>query len=218
MPPEAGKTLLVQFAKAPVPGEVKSRMIPHLTPDEAMALYCDLVRWTSRNLVNARLGPVQLAVAGDTSDALFDGCRLLGVAGVVQQSGEGLGERMYRALRAGLETYEAVVLVGSDCPGLDRAYLAEAVASLARVQVVLGPAFDGGYVLIGATKITPEIFRGIDWGSSSVFRQTTGRLAEAGIDWAALPKQRDVDRPEDLPHWEAMRGRGVPLFPLPGPA
>ena len=208
-------TLLVQFAKSPVRGQVKSRMIPHLTADEALALHCDLVRWTTRNLVNAQLGPVHVAVAGDTSHSLFETCRALGAAGVTQQSGNGLGERMYRALRAGLARFDAVVLVGSDCPGLDRAYLAEAVASLARVKVVLGPAVDGGYVLIGATEITPEIFREVNWGSSSVFQQTTGRLSEMGIKWAELSMQRDVDQPEDLPHWEAIRERGVPLLPLP---
>ena len=98
--------------------------------------------------------------------------------------------------------------MGSDCPGLDRAYLADAVAALGRVQVVLGPAADGGYVLIGASEITPDVFRNIEWGTASVYRQTTERLEGQGLSWAALPVRRDIDRPADLPHWEAIRERG----------
>jgi rSAM/selenodomain-associated transferase 1 len=209
MPPERAQTLLIQFAKSPAAGKVKTRMIPHLTPQQALHLHCDLVCWTTRCLVGAQLGPVQLAVAGDPLHPLFTTCRALGACGVIPQSGEGLGERMYLALRAGLETFDTVVLVGSDCPGLDRAYLADAVAALARVKVVLGPAADGGYVLIGASEITPDVFRDIEWGTASVYPRTTERLERQGLSWAALPVRRDVDRPADLPHWEALRVRGA---------
>ena len=205
MPPDGGAPLLIQFARSPVLGAVKSRMMPHLSPEDALALHCELVRWTSRNLVRSRLGPVQLAVAGDKSHALFETCRSLGVSEIVSQSGDGLGERMYSALRAGLEHHDAVVLVGSDCPGLDRAYLAGAVRSLKRAEIVLGPASDGGYVLIGARKISPEVFSDIDWGTASVYRQTVERLDGAGIAWHALPINRDIDRPEDLAYWEAIK-------------
>ena len=205
MPPDGGAPLLIQFARSPVLGAVKSRMMPHLSPEDALALHCELVRWTTRNLVRSRLGPVQLAVAGDSSHALFETCRSLGVSEIVSQSGDGLGERMYRALRAGLEHHDAVVLVGSDCPRLDRAYLAGAGRSLKRAEIVLGPADDGGYVLIGARKISPEVFRNIDWGTASVYRQTVERLDGAGIAWQALPITRDIDRPEDLDYWEAIK-------------
>jgi glycosyltransferase A (GT-A) superfamily protein (DUF2064 family) len=103
-----------------------------------------------------------------------------------------------------------VVLVGSDCPGLDRAYLARAINSLSRAEIVLGPAEDGGYVLIGARNITPEVFRGIEWGTSSVYRQTASRLIGAGVDWQALPTNRDIDRPGDLAYWEAIKDTGSP--------
>ena len=213
MRPDRGLPLLIQFAKSPVPGEVKSRMIPHLSPEEAMALHCELVCRTARTLVNARLGDVQIAVAGDASHALFETCRSLGVSDITRQSGEGLGERMYRALQAGLEHHDAVVLVGSDCPGLDRAYLAGAINSLTRAEIVLGPAEDGGYVLIGARNITPEVFRDIEWGTSSVYRQTVSRLIGAGFDWQALPIIRDIDRPGDLAYWEAIKDPGSPQVP-----
>ena len=102
-----------------------------------------------------------------------------------------------------------MILVGSDCPGLDRRYLAAAAQALSQVEIVLGPAIDGGYVLIGATEIIPEVFRDIDWGSSAVYQQTVARLKEEGVPWAALSVMRDIDRPQDLPYWEALR-RGAP--------
>ena len=102
MLPEANGILLLQFAKWPVLGEVKTRMIPHLSPQQAVDLHCELVLRTTRTLVESQLGPVHLAVAGDTSHPLFAACRDLGVSRVTRQSGIGVGERMYRALRTGL--------------------------------------------------------------------------------------------------------------------
>jgi hypothetical protein len=205
MPPEARRTLLVQFAKSPVRGGVKSRMVPHLSPDQALALHCELVRWTTRRLVESALGPVQVAVAGDMAHAVFVEAVALGAGEVVPQSGADLGERMYRALAAGLRKFDKVLLVGSDCPGLDRAYLHAAQSALDGAEVVLGPAVDGGYVLIGAKSISPTVFCRIDWGTSSVFRQTTERLDEAGVSWLSVAARRDIDRPEDLPYWQAVR-------------
>lgn len=207
MPADNVDTLFIQFARSPVRGEVKTRMIPHLSASQAMSLHCELVRWTACKLVSANLGTVQLAVAGDCCHSLFDECRAMGVAEVIPQVGDGLGERMYRALQHGLESYASVVLVGSDCPGLDAGYLARAVSALGRARVVLGPAVDGGYVLIGATEISADVFTNIDWGSASVYRQTVARLEDQDITWSALAEKRDIDRPEDLPHWEAMRQR-----------
>ncbi|NCF19873.1 MAG: DUF2064 domain-containing protein [Haliea sp.] len=214
MPADAGDTLLIQFARCPEVGAVKTRMIPNLSPQQACDLHCDLVRWTARRLVACRLGPVRLAVTGDVSHPLFADCRDLGVNQVVEQEGGDLGERMYRALGAGLAHYRKVILVGSDCPELDRACLQQAVAALERVPVVLGPAADGGYVLIGAREISREIFREIDWGSSSVYARTVSRLEDAAISWEALPVKRDVDRPGDLAYWSRVKARGG----LGGPA
>ena len=205
MPAESGNTLLIQFAKAPERGRVKSRMLPDLSPDQALDLHCELVLWTTRQLVTSGLGTVQLAVAGDTDHPLFDNCVALGAAQVVAQVGEDLGERMYQALQLGLQSFEKVLLVGSDCPRLDRDYLAQALDALENVEVVLGPASDGGYVLIGATVIGSTVFEGIDWGTSSVFSQTTRRLDAAQISWSDLPARQDIDRPDDLPHWEAVK-------------
>jgi rSAM/selenodomain-associated transferase 1 len=195
--------LIIQFAREPVVGAVKTRMIPHLSPEEACALHSELVLRTAATLVGAALGPVELWVAGDDQHTLFERCRCLGVACLQGQQGRDLGERMYRALADGLDRFERVLLVGSDCPGMDRDYLARAVAALDRADVVLGPAMDGGYVLIGARRVEAEVFEGVAWGTSAVFAETTQRLRGLGLRWAELPPLRDIDRPEDLALWAA---------------
>ncbi|MCB1709492.1 MAG: TIGR04282 family arsenosugar biosynthesis glycosyltransferase, partial [Halioglobus sp.] len=145
--------LLIQFAREPVAGAVKTRMIPQLTPQQACDLHSELVLWTAGRLAAARLGRVELAVAGDRGHALFQRCLGLGVAGLSAQRGADLGERMHNALLDGLTRFERVLLVGSDCPGIDRAYLVQALAALEQAEVVLGRAEDGGYVLIGARRV-----------------------------------------------------------------
>lgn len=202
---------LIQFARAPQAGQVKTRMIPYLSGQQACELHRQLVRWTCQRLLEAQLGEVELSVAGDTSDALFAECLSMGVASVSQQRGADLGERMYRAIRGGLQTSERVVLVGSDCPGIDREYLDAALKALDRVPLVIGPAEDGGYVLIGATVIYRELFEGITWGSHEVLAQTLSAVQRQGLGWVELPALVDIDRPADLPTWRALQGKGVAL-------
>jgi rSAM/selenodomain-associated transferase 1 len=197
--------LLIQFARAPVPGQVKTRMIPHLTPQQACDLHSELVLRTCRQLLASQLGETELSVAGDVQLPLFQQCRALGIGRISQQQGHDLGQRMFRAIHAGLQAYERVLLVGSDCPAIDRAYLAQALQALERAPVVLGPAMDGGYVLFGATRVSAQWFEGIEWGSSRVFSDTVQKLRESGAEWLALPELADVDRPEDIPAWERLK-------------
>ena len=201
-------SLLIQFAKAPVAGQVKTRMLPALSPEQALSLHSDLVDWTCRSLVDANLGPVELAVTGDTRAPLFEHCRQLGVTAVREQRGQDLGQRMFNALADGLGRFRKVVLVGSDCPQIDASYLAQAIALLDDNEVVLGPADDGGYVLIGVTGLNEQWFEDIRWGSATVYADTIARLDASGSRWSALPVLQDIDRPEDLPVWHALAGAG----------
>lgn len=196
--------LFIQFAREPVPGAVKTRLVPAVTPEQACEIHAELVRHTARVLVTAGLAAVRLDVAGNPEHPLFRECLALGVAGVRVQSGADLGERMLNALRHGLAAHERVVLVGSDCPQLDRAYLADALAALETGDVVLGPARDGGYVLIGVRRADPRWFEGLVWGTDQVYRQTASRLDASGTSWQALAPLADVDRPEDLSSWWAL--------------
>lgn len=196
--------LFIQMAREPLPGKVKTRMLPELSPEEACELHSELVLWTARTLTGTGLGDVELHVAGDTGAGLFRLCRELGVAAVSPQQDGDLGERMYHALARGLERYSRVILVGSDCPQMDRAYLAGAAALLDEADVVLGPALDGGYVLIGGRKVEPGWFEGVEWGTDYVYASTVAHFESSGVHWQPLPVLQDIDRPEDLPVWRAI--------------
>ncbi len=201
-PPVSGP-LLIQFARVPRVGRVKTRLIPRLGPAGACALHAELMQWTSRRLIASGLGPVQLWLDGEPGPELAE--RYRPPVTIHRQRGADLGERMLHALESGLGSHRRVLLVGSDCPWLDTERLAAAAAALDRSEVVLQPALDGGYVLIGARRVSPELFQGVEWGSERVYRQTADRLQGLGLRWQALEPLPDVDRPEDLAAWEALR-------------
>ena len=198
-----GELLLIQFAKSPVSGQVKTRMFPTLRAEESCALHEELVLWTCGQL--CAVGTVELWVSGGIEHPIFAVCESLGVSAVRQQIGHDLGERMYNALADGLSRYQQVILVGSDCPFIDAKYLRTARRALDSHAVVLGPADDGGYVLIGAREHSPAVFTGIEWGQTSVFAQTVELLMHQNIDWIPLESLPDIDRPEDLPKWNALK-------------
>jgi rSAM/selenodomain-associated transferase 1 len=202
---EEGDLLLIQFARSPEEGQVKTRMMPYLSAAAACDLHCELTLWTHRHLLESGLGEVELSVAGDIHHPLFSRCQSLGTERISQQSGADLGQRMYNALQRGLRQNARVLLVGSDCPGIDAAYLKQAAAALQETPVVLGPATDGGYVMIGARTIPEAIFQGIPWGGDQVYARTQTALRAAGLAWTELPMLSDIDRPEDLPIWENIK-------------
>ncbi len=189
-----GPALLIQFAREPVEGAVKTRLIGALSPAQACELHCELVWRTCTTLLATGLGDVELAVAGSTGHPLFADCLEQGVRRLTRQRGEDLGERMYNAIADGLARYERVLLVGSDCPGIDAAYLEEALRALDSVPVVLGPALDGGYVLIGACRVERGLFSDIPWGGDTVYAQTLQRLQSLDLRWAELPTLAAVFR------------------------
>jgi len=185
------------FAKAPVPGEVKTRLVPLLGPSGAAALHAGLVRRTLAMATQARPRAVDLWCAPTTDDPFFERCAAeFGVA-LHAQVGRDLGERMCHAIAAGLHEADAVIVIGCDCPVLGAADLEAALGALRRHPVAIAPAEDGGYVLVGMTKPHEAIFRDIDWGTAAVMGQTRARLSAGRIDWHELPTRWDVDRPVD---------------------
>lgn len=194
-------TRLLLFAKVPERGNVKTRIQPLLGEDGAMDLHQRLIRYTWKRL-SASQGTLGIrpelwasGVGGDTFFAALKPTPYLAI-----QTGQDLGERMWSAASHALATAQYVVIVGADCPSVDLAYVQEAVTALKRgVPVVLGPAIDGGYVLLGVRKpLVPEMFSDIPWGTDQVLKQTRSRLREQGIGWQELSPRWDVDRPEDL--------------------
>jgi len=200
---------VIVFARAPEPGKVKTRLIPALGEAGAAALHRRLVMHSLRAAIGAKLGPVELWCAPDARDPFFFECeRRLEVS--LHSQGEGdLGARMWRAFGAALARASRAILVGSDIPALSAQYLRDAERALAGGDdVVIGPAEDGGYVLIGLSRCDAELFREIPWSGPEVLPETRRRVAALRWRLAELPALWDVDRPEDLERLpEEMRAR-----------
>ncbi len=197
------------FARAPTPGEAKTRLIPALGKAGAAELHHRLVVHCLREAADARIGPVELWCTPDTSDPFFRECqRSLGVSLYAQGEGD-LGARMQRAFELALARSRHAILVGSDIPALSAQYLRDADRALARGdEIVIGPAEDGGYALIGLSRCDPELFRGVPWGGSEALAETRRRIATLGWRATELPALWDVDRPEDLERLpEGLRAR-----------
>jgi rSAM/selenodomain-associated transferase 1 len=196
------------FAKAPVPGQVKTRLIPTLTPRMAAKLHGRLVRETVARLAGAGLAPIELWCSPDTLHPLFlELARTYGLS-LHRQEGADLGERMSEAFANALTRGGEVVLLGTDCPSLDGAYVSAALAALEGSDAVLGPAEDGGYVLLGLKRSAPEIFLNMPWGTARVAALTRERLASLGWKWAELPALWDLDRPQDLERYSSLFNAG----------
>lgn len=186
------------FAKAPDPGRVKTRLIPALGPQGAANLHVRLLKDTVSRLTALRTAPTELWCTPDSDQAPFPDLAHRYRLRLFRQRGADLGERMHHAAVDALFRGDKLVLVGTDCPSLDGAYVERALLSLEGHDVALGPAQDGGYVLLGLKRAPGALFRDIPWGSDRVAEITRGRMAALGWKWAELPILWDVDRPEDL--------------------
>lgn len=182
------------FARAPVPGACKTRLIPALGEAGAARLCSVLTRRLLVMLREAAVAPVVLCCTPDDRHPLF----VESQETCWTQKGHDLGERMFHAARRALAESGRVLLVGTDCPALSESYLVDAFEALERADVVLGPAEDGGYVLLGLRRVDRELFRGIGWGTASVLEQTLERVASLGWCHELLEPLWDLDRPEDL--------------------
>jgi hypothetical protein len=186
------------FAKSPEPGRVKTRLVPALGPQGAADLQSHLLAETVARLAAAPLAQVELWCDPHPERAPFlELADRYGLA-LRRQRGADLGERMLVAASEALGRSSAAVLVGTDCPPLDAAYLGRALKKLDGRDAVLGPAEDGGYVLLGLKRAAGELFRDIPWGTDRVAEITRARMMALSWGWAELPELWDVDRPEDL--------------------
>jgi len=196
--PARGASVVVVMAKGPVPGRTKTRLCPPLTPLEAAGLYEALLRDTM-DLVSGLRG-VEMVVAVSPRNAV-DEVRRIAPRGarIIAVEGADIGECLRSAM--GLlfsDGFTRVVAVGSDSPTLPAEYIERAVAMLTDSDVVLGPAEDGGYYLIGIRQTQPGLFTDIAWSSSRVAAQTLERAAALGLTVAQLPSWYDVDTPVEL--------------------
>ena len=196
------RTSLNIFAKAPVPGTVKTRMSPPLSPAQCLRLHRALVNHTlarMRPLIASGLEAC-LCLTGTLQEALEQAGRMEARGfGVDVQRGAHLGERLSHALTTRFnQGFPKVIFVGTDCPSLGSKTVRDAVRALDRQEVVIGPAQDGGYYLIGFAACLPEILQGIPWGTPAVHETTLDRLRRRGAGWKLLERQADLDTFGDL--------------------
>ena len=184
------------FAKAPVAGEVKTRLAATLGADAAAQLHAQLVRHALATALASGVGAIELWCAPDARHPFFARCAAEFGAALRVQRGDDLGARMQAAVREALDDGCAIVIIGSDCPALEPQALGAAAAALRDHDVAIAPAEDGGYVMLAMASMQP-IFHGIEWGTSAVMRETRARLESSGARWRELPTSWDVDRPED---------------------
>ena len=191
-------TPILVFAKAPIPGEVKTRLIPALGAAGAAALHERLVDRTLATAAAAAVGPVELCCAPDASHPVLAALAAAHGAILTEQGPGDLGDRMHAAFRRALAGAPAAIAIGCDCPALAPRHLREAALALDDgYDATLAPAEDGGYVLIGLTHAAATLFDRVRWGEPSVMAQTRERLAALGWRWRELETLWDVDRPED---------------------
>ncbi len=190
---------VIVFLKAPRPGFVKTRIAVRLDDEAATAIYQALVGMTLSRLTEVE--HVELRYAPDEAGAEMAAWQRTGW--IIRPQGEGdLGDRINRAVATAFDEGAGKVLIlGSDCPEFAAEDLDVASSALDEHDVVLGPAKDGGYWLLGLARPRPELFRGIPWSTDQVFRTTENRALEAGLRIARLRQLRDVDTLEDWRAW-----------------
>lgn len=187
------------FAKAPIPGEVKTRLLSSMDASAATAVHKKLVLHSLKTAMEAKVGPVELWCWPSIQHPFFLQCAETFPIELYQQAGEDLGKRMSLALKEALKRASLALLIGTDCPSLNTEDLRGAKNLLEHGRsAVITPAEDGGYVLIGLRQYEPVLFEGISWGTESVLKETRERLRQLRWDWQELPTKWDVDRPEDV--------------------
>jgi hypothetical protein len=195
----AHRARILVFAKAPVAGRVKTRLIPVLGAQGAAALHRALVRRTLGEASRVDGAQVVLCCAPDAGHGFFRALAARYRVRLRSQRGADLGARMAHAMEWALAQGPTALLIGTDCPALTARDLSEAIAVLrAGCDAVLGPALDGGYVLIGLRRYSQRVFEVLPWGSARVLELTRARLQGLGWRWRELAPRRDLDRPQDL--------------------
>lgn len=189
---------IVQFAKSPGSAQVKTRLAAALNADQRRELHSLMTQHICRTAAGANLAPLQLWVDGDLDDALFASLAEQLPVSCFHQRGPDLGARMLGAAHQVLQTRTGVIFIGSDCPFLDADYLHRAALALRDKDAVIGPAVDGGYVLLGLRRPEAALFADMPWGTDAVLALTERRLRQLDWSWTRLPPLADIDRPDDL--------------------
>jgi rSAM/selenodomain-associated transferase 1 len=202
---------LIIFAKAPIAGTVKTRLQPQYSAQNAASLQEYFILKTVEVASNLKNIDIELRCAPNESHPVFQQCQRDYEIAIKPQQGVDLGERMKNALAEALTQYSQAVVIGTDCPEITSDYLNIAFSMLENsIDAVIGPALDGGYVLLGLRRFSPLLFENIRWGTEQVLSSTQQSLRLLNWNWTELNMLRDIDTPEDLAHFpEILRQTGL---------
>lgn len=196
------RSRLVIFVKNPEKGKVKTRLAKESSEVLALDAYKKLLKYTRKITFGLEVEKeVWYSTSIDSGDIWEEGAFKKEI-----QKGGSIGERMQNAFKVGFQSGEIdkMILIGSDCAEISQEIIEEAFSKLDNVDVILGPAEDGGYYLIGMNSYFPQVFQNIDWSTSHVLEQTTNRIAEAELSCSLLEVLKDVDVLDD---WLAVKHR-----------
>lgn len=186
--------VVIQFARFPKLGGVKTRLSPELGDKGCLKVYLELLKHVHSQVNNSGIFHV-VALDATGNDPLVN--TLMADTPMILQKGNDLGEKMHNAIEWGLARANKVIIIGSDCVVLEPNHLTEVSSALNDHSHVFIPAEDGGYVLVAAIESYSNIFKNIEWGTSEVMAKTKKALAAGNKKAAYLPPLWDVDRPED---------------------
>lgn len=190
---------IIVFARAPRLGKVKTRLNKALPHDQVLQLHESLVRHTIANAFTVSSASVELWVDENPSHSFFQNLQVEYPALSVElQIAGDLGVKMSHALSQSSDERQASVIIGSDCPAIDGQYIEAAINALNDQHLVIGPAADGGYVLICTKQGTLPVFDGIDWGTEQVLRQTLQLAVQSDLKVRLMAELNDIDHPFDL--------------------
>ncbi len=200
--------LVILFTRYPRAGKCKSRLIPALGAEGALNIHKQLVSHILQRMENFTKPSTDTTLSifhtGGSKQQILE---WLGLNRSCQpQEGEDLGERMAKALEWGLEKNQNTILIGSDCPDIDAALLQRGFQLLEKNDIVIGPAHDGGYYLIGVNAaldpaVCKKLFINIPWGSDTVFAKTAALAETLGLHTQILSKLHDIDTEDDLQYF-----------------
>lgn len=195
---------LLIFTKSPVLGEVKTRLQPDYSQEQSLALHKKLLLNTLALTKKLNGLDIELCCTPNRNTLFFLDCENNFPVMLNNQQGVNLGERMAFSFSVALQTCDKVIIIGTDCPAIDKDYIEQAVQALDEVDAVIGPAADGGYVLLGLRKFSLELFSGISWGSDKVLAETRNVLKELAWSWKELAIMHDIDRAADLHRYKDL--------------
>lgn len=195
-----GKILV--FAREPIVGNVKTRLARSIGDQAALQFHQEIVTKTVEMAANSGLAELELHVSGNMEHPFFRTLADQYGMRICLQEGNDLGEKMFYALKQSLDHASYCILIGTDCPVMTADYLQQAFNMLEKgLDAVIGPAEDGGYVLIGASRVDISWFNNIDWGSQHVLAQSRQRLTANNARYEELQQLWDVDHIDDLHRW-----------------